>query len=196
MTEVEIVDSKNNKPSLIKFTGQYFKNSNNEYEKLFVHQFYKNGKLHRDNAPAKVYTNGNVVWYQHGIIHRDDAPAVINQIPLDFIDNIDLVDDEQLPLKCNYNVWYNNGVFHRLTGPAVESIHIFKKQDQIIEKMLHKEYFINGIEYTEKEFISVMNKVKKIIHNMKKKKYLKKIDDVPLPDDLKLFIIDFLTFLQ
>jgi hypothetical protein len=196
MTEIQIADSVNNQPSLIKFTGQYFKNTNNEYEKLFVHQFYKNGKLHRDKAPAKVYTNGNEVWYQRGLIHRDNAPAIINHIPLDFIDNIDLLDEDQLPLKCSYNVWCNKGVFHRLTGPAVESIHIFKKQDETIEKLVYKEYFINGIEYTEKEFVSIIKKVKLLLHNMKRKHYSKQVSLLPMPEDLKLYIIDFLTYLE
>jgi hypothetical protein len=194
MSDISITDSINDKPSVIKFTGQYFKNTNNEYEKLFVHQFYKNGKLHRDKAPAKVYTNGNEVWYKDGLIHRDNAPAIINHIPLDFIDNIDLLDEVQLPLKCSYNVWYNKGVFHRLTGPAVESIHIFKKQDQTTEKLVHKEYFINGIEYTEKEFINIMKKVNLLLHNMKRKHYSKQISFLPIPEDLKLYIIDFLTY--
>jgi hypothetical protein len=188
--EISIADSINDKPSVIKFTGQYFKNSNNEYEKLFVHQYYKNGKLHRDNAPARVYTNGNEVWYYHGKIHRDNAPAIINKIPLDFIDNVDLVDDEELPLKCLYQVWYNNGVFHRLGGPAVESIHLYSKTKECV----YTEYYINGVEYTEHEYNKIMENVNKFIRQLKQKVIINKIINVikmPVNEDIVFEIADF-----
>ena len=188
--EISIADSINDKPSVIKFTGQYFKNSKNEYEKLFVHQYYKNGKLHRDNAPAKVYTNGNEVWYYHGKIHRDNAPAIINKIPLDFIDNVDLVDDEELPLKCLYQVWYNNGVFHRLGGPAVESINLYSKT----EEHVYTEYYINGVEYIENEYNKIMRIVNKFIRQLKQKVIINKLIKVlklPVNDDIVFEIADF-----
>ena len=43
-------------------------------------EFYKNGKLHRDNdLPAKILTNGGSLWYKNGDRHRDnDLPAYID----------------------------------------------------------------------------------------------------------------------
>jgi hypothetical protein len=32
--------------------------------------------IHRDNAPAFIYANGNSIWYQHGLLHRLDGPAI------------------------------------------------------------------------------------------------------------------------
>lgn len=186
--EIFIADSINDKPSVIKFTGQYFKNSNNQYEKLFVHQYYKNGKLHRDNAPAKVYSNGNEVWYKNGKIHRDNAPAIINKIPLDFIDNVDFLDEEELPLKCLYNVWYNNGVFHRIGGPAVESIHLYNNN----ETCVYKEYYVNGVEYTEVEYNKIMGIVNKFIRQMKRMMISNKIKCLPISEDLFFIIADFI----
>ncbi len=188
-----VIDDSRDKPSLIKFTGQYFKNDKNEYEKLFVHHYYKNGKLHRDNAPAKVYTNGNEVWYYNGKIHRDDAPAIINKIPLDFIDNVDLVDDEELPLKCLYHVWYHDGVFHRIGGPAVESIHLYSKN----EESVYTEFYIHGVEYSESEYNKLMKIVNKFIRKIKRKVIINKLINIgnimkiSLNEDLVWEIADF-----
>ena len=187
--EISISDS-DDKPSVIKFTGRYFKNSNNEYEKLFVHQYYKNGNLHRDNNPAKVYSNGNEVWYHHGKIHRDYEPAIINKIPLDFIDNIELLEEEELPLKCLYQVWYNDGVFHRIGGPAVESIHLYSSN----EKSVYTEYYLYGIEYTKDEYNKLMRISNKFIGQLKRKVIINKITNVikiPLNEDLIFEIADF-----
>ena len=40
-------------------------------------KWYRKGKLHRDNEPAVLYTNGTREWYQNGLLHRTDGPAVI-----------------------------------------------------------------------------------------------------------------------
>jgi predicted AlkP superfamily phosphohydrolase/phosphomutase len=40
-------------------------------------EYYKDGKLHRDNdRPAVEWYNGDKDWYQNGILHRVDGPAV------------------------------------------------------------------------------------------------------------------------
>lgn len=172
---VLIIDSVD-KPSVITFTGNYFLNDSG------VHQYFKNGKLHRDNNPAKVYTNGNSVWYNEGNIHRIGGPAVINYIPLDFIQNIDNVDEDQRPLKCNYNGWYENGLLHRLGGPAIESIHLFNKS----KKVIYSEYFINGIEYDEKTYNGIMNNVILFVRKLRIKSVYKKLKkcNINLCEDL------------
>ena len=35
----------------------------------------KQGELHRDDGPAKIWSNGTQEWYQHGELHREDGPA-------------------------------------------------------------------------------------------------------------------------
>jgi hypothetical protein len=37
---------------------------------------YVNGKLHRDDGPALIHTDGSKFWYKHDNWHRVDGPAV------------------------------------------------------------------------------------------------------------------------
>jgi len=60
----------------------------------------KQGKLHRDDGPAKEWpAKGAKAWYRNGKLHRDDGPAMDG------------------PLGKS---WYRNGKRHREDGPAVE----------------------------------------------------------------------------
>lgn len=63
-------------------------------------EYWEDGKLHRDDGPAVINTNGLSFWYKHGKIHRDGGPAV------------DWGDGDQ--------TWYKNGVYHREDGPAID----------------------------------------------------------------------------
>lgn len=40
-------------------------------------QFFKDGKLHRDNGPAVIAPDGTLVWWHEGNPHREDGPAAI-----------------------------------------------------------------------------------------------------------------------
>lgn len=125
MTEKWIIDSylhsKNDKPSMIKtnkengevikFWHQYdilhrgddkpaIVKIDNDF--IYEKQWYKDGKLHRENNPAIVkYYNEKKIdqyWYLRGQLHRDDGPAV-------------LYDENQ--------EWFQFGQLHREDGPAV-----------------------------------------------------------------------------
>lgn len=69
----------------IKNNGQYIKENGDE-------EWYKDGKLHRENGPAVIVNNRNwylndkitlkcegqiKYWYQHGKLHRNNGPAII-----------------------------------------------------------------------------------------------------------------------
>lgn len=58
------------------------------------------GRLHRDDAPAVEWNDGDKFWYHHGALHREDGPA------------IDKADGTK--------VWYLHDVLHREDGPAME----------------------------------------------------------------------------
>lgn len=64
-------------------------------------EYYKNGKLHRDNdLPAIEYENGDKLWYIDGELHREnDKPAAV--------------------FKNGVCKWYKHGKLHRESGPAV-----------------------------------------------------------------------------
>lgn len=99
--------------------------------------FFRNNKLHRDNGPAVLYRledTGELCreWYKDGILHREGAPAV--------------------EIGKNYNEWMINGKYHRLDGPAII---LFDGDDTFCE------WWINGKEYTEKEFKEEIKKYEK-----------------------------------
>lgn len=39
-------------------------------------EYYKNGKLHREDGPAVIYNNGRKEWWVNGRRHREGGPAV------------------------------------------------------------------------------------------------------------------------
>jgi hypothetical protein len=43
---------------------------------VFLKDWYLNGKIHRENGPAREYANGDKIWYLNGICHREDGPAI------------------------------------------------------------------------------------------------------------------------
>ena len=72
--------------------GHYF----NEYqEEVWV----QGGKLHREDGPAVIESNGTLWWFQNDEHHREDGPAI------------------HWPDGSQH--WYTNGVLHRLDGPAI-----------------------------------------------------------------------------
>ena len=59
-----------------------------------------NGKLHREDGPAKILADGSQLWYRDGRFHREDGPAIVE------------IDGRQ--------DWCRDGKLHREDGPAVE----------------------------------------------------------------------------
>ena len=39
-------------------------------------RWYLNGKRHREDGPAVIYSNGDTIWYLNGKLHRTNGPAV------------------------------------------------------------------------------------------------------------------------
>lgn len=74
--------------------------------------------------------SGFIFWYVNGLLHREDGPAAVG-----------------LDVDC----WYINGMRHREDGPAVE-YEIGSEYDN--------EWWINGIQFTEQEFIQWKEKKK------------------------------------
>jgi hypothetical protein len=63
-------------------------------------KWYKEGKLHRLDGPAIIYSSGLKYWYKEGKIHRDDGPAIES--------------------PKGTKEWCVEGKLHRLDGPAIE----------------------------------------------------------------------------
>ena len=49
-------------------------------EVIFTHEgvqvFYKHGREHREDGPAKIWPNGYCEWWFKGMLHRTDGPAI------------------------------------------------------------------------------------------------------------------------
>lgn len=58
------------------------------------------GKLHREDGPAFIDTNGNKAWCYDGKFHRENGPAIER--------------------TCGDREWYVNDDRHREDGPAIE----------------------------------------------------------------------------
>lgn len=59
---------------------EFFNGTEEEFlsvKKFFVKEWKLNGKWHRDNDPAVIYSCGSKYWYQNGKRHRVDGPAGI-----------------------------------------------------------------------------------------------------------------------
>lgn len=62
------------------FRGSKLHRDETEGPAVITHEhvaYYRNGKLHRTNAPAIEYKNGLKMWMRSGYLNREDGPAVI-----------------------------------------------------------------------------------------------------------------------
>jgi hypothetical protein len=64
---------------------------------------YLNDRLHREDGPALINSEGEKRWYLHGKLHRVDGPAI------------------ESPFG-GYKAWLYHGRLHRVDGPAIEGL--------------------------------------------------------------------------
>ena len=85
--------------------------------------WYRNGKLHREDGPARELYSGTKMWYQNGERHRENGPAYegINGDQSWYInDVIHRLDGPASIYSNGSKYWLQNGKQHRENGPAVE----------------------------------------------------------------------------
>lgn len=141
-----------------------------------------NGWLHREDGPACEWKDGSKTWYKDGLRHREDGPACEypNGIKEWWLNGIEYTEQEFLAKMHKPFIdsegtkgWYNEkGQFHREDGPAVEDNFGYKawykngkrhREDgpavEWSNGKLHgtKQWWLNGIEYTQLEFNVIMN---------------------------------------
>ena len=105
--------------------------------------WFVNGKLHRLDGPAIIYTDGGKDWYVNGELHRLDGPAVEGADgSKGWYVNGELhrLDGPATVSGNGSKLWYVNGKLHRLDGPAIEW------PDG------KGEWYINGKQFSEKDF--------------------------------------------
>lgn len=114
-------------------------------------EWYKNGKLHREDGPA-IVEDWRKEWYIDGKLHREnDLPALLR---IDYFDN-----------SIDRSEWWVNGKLHRIGKPAIISYENSKDVERyyengklhnlygpaIIEEDNNLEWYIDGIKYENRE---------------------------------------------
>jgi len=116
--------------------------------------WYLHGKLHREDGPAIEYANGTKFWYLNDEPHREDGPAI------EYADGT--------------KYWYLNGDRHRIDGPAVEWADGTKcwyfdgklhREDGPAIEWGSKSWWLNGIQYSEKEYWNQLSPAKELTVN-------------------------------
>ncbi len=69
---------------------------------MYFKKYSFNGKSHRDEGPAIIYSNGDLSWNQNGQRHRENGPAI--------------------EYANGTKSWFQKGKLHRLDGPAIEKL--------------------------------------------------------------------------
>ncbi len=72
---------------------------NGKYMDRNGQRWYKDGKLHKEDEPAYINSDGSQFWYKDGKCHREDGPAYIN--------------------SNGSQSWFKNGKLHKEDGPAI-----------------------------------------------------------------------------
>lgn len=111
--------------------------------------WYKEGKSHRLDGPAREYANGIKAWWVDGKRHRIDGPAVEDKNGLKewwINGNLHREDGPAIEWASGKKEWWVDGVLHRIDGPAVEC-----------RKDGRKEWWIDGKEHSF--YFDIRNKV-------------------------------------
>lgn len=151
-------------------------------DKLTKSQFYYYyGVLHNDNGEAFIRRKGNLLmtgWMRYGILHKTDAPAFVKE---DFESGV------------TFEAWYQNGVYHRDGNAAVildSEVHNIHERFYYNEGKLHnlrgasivsrvsegkfkRNYYINDVKYSRKQYEKIMRGVRKVCHKLMKPKRVK-----------------------
>jgi len=93
-------------------------------------EWYRNGRLHRENGPAVIYNSGTQIWYQNGKLHREDGPAVEAPAVIRadgsqewwLNGKLHRDDGPAIIWSDGAQEWHLNGELHREDGPAVEDL--------------------------------------------------------------------------
>lgn len=81
-----------------------------------------NGELHREDGPAKIWSDASEFWYHNGKLHRLDGPAVITSDGVQYwhLNGTKHRDDgPAVTWKDGSQEWYQNNRLHRVDGPAI-----------------------------------------------------------------------------
>lgn len=157
-------------------------------------RWYKNSKLHREEGPALILSNGQCQWFIDGIRQRKNGPSYISSLGDEHWLIGDTYHREDGPAVKLYGCkadcgeeWWLNGVLHREGKPAL--IWPDGTREWFLHGERHREdgpaldwgddtkgWWLNDAEYTEQEFNQWLAKKqlnKKLHTSLAKKSFLK-----------------------
>ena len=120
---------------------------NTENADIVKQVWYQDGKLHREDGPAIIYTGGRQEWYLNGKLHREDGPAYIRTDGAKqwWINGKRHREDGPAITRLDgMKFWYLNGRKHREDGPAV------------IRPNGRKEWYLNGDHCTFENYVNTL----------------------------------------
>lgn len=149
----------------------------NEHNKVIREEYYIDGRKHRTDGPAIVYyyDDGTILAEEYFIddeYHRLDGPASIRYYPNGSIE---------------YEDYIVNGKHHNTKGPA--SIYYFIDGNSVLTH-----YIVNDKLLSDEEFNKVVLLLKKFeegVLDKLKYKYRKTMRRLPICDDIKYHIAEF-----
>ncbi len=116
-------------------------------------KWYLNTKLHREDGPAVIRSNGDKIWYIKGLRHREDGPAEeCTDKKAWYIYGENHRKNGPALIEKNNKEWRINGRLHRKRGPAIiktslyEALFIGSEQICIYgpDKIIHKHWYKEG----------------------------------------------------
>ena len=110
-----------------------------------VANFDDAGKLHCEDGPAVVWSDGCLEWWHHGKRHREGGPAVTWADGTTF--------------------WYNDGVRHRIDGPATELP--MENPNDYVDFHQSNEWFFEGTKYSYDEWLTKIPESYRLVELLK-----------------------------
>jgi hypothetical protein len=106
-----------------------------------IKRWYKNGKIHRDDGPAIITSNGAQHWYQNGELHKDDGPALICPYGSQhwYKHGLGHREDGPAVITDGYEEWKINGKLHRVDGPAYKHYSYMDHEHWYFDGKLHRD---------------------------------------------------------
>jgi len=144
----------------------------------------KDGRWHREDGPAVIYTNGTKAWWLNGKQHREDGPAVefANGSKHWYLNGKRYLTEEDWKKELNKRytidcagskIWSNKeGQYHREDGPAIEwkngstfwyiNDKVHREDGPAVEYKSdgRKHWYLNGIKYAEEDWKKELDKPK------------------------------------
>lgn len=132
-------------------------------------RWYLNGKLHREDGPARTTSIGLQEWYLNGSRHREDGPALIVPGVSEswYLNGSRHREDGPAQVNSTEEKWYLKGRLHRLDGPAHINTdpHVGFAKKWYLDGKLHREdgpaiiyktglknWYLDGESYTEEQY--------------------------------------------